>query len=257
VEKTWQLYINGRWGGAQSGQTFTVVNPATQDVLAQVPDGGPAEARAAVEAAAGALPGWSRLPGMERGRFLSRAHQLMLERGDDLARLVTQENGKPFEEARKEVAFAAGYFHWFAEEARRVYGAIVPPPSPHTRLWVLKQPLGVVAAITPWNFPATMVTRKIAPALAAECPVVLKPASATPLTALALAEILHEAGVPAGVVNVVVGTHASALAEVLVRHPQVRKIAFTGSTEVGKALMAQGAPRHCQLIENRPQTPFP
>jgi succinate-semialdehyde dehydrogenase / glutarate-semialdehyde dehydrogenase len=241
VEKTWQLYINGRWVGAQSGQTFAVVNPATQDVLAQVPDGGPAEAHAAVEAAAGAFPGWARLPGIERGRLLTKTHQLMLERCDDLARLVTQENGKPLDEARKEVTFAAGYFSWFAEEARRMYGAIVPTPSPQHRLWVLKQPLGVVAAITPWNFPATMVTRKIAPALAAGCPVVLKPASATPLTALALAEILHEAGLPAGVVNVVVGKHSSPLAEVFIRHPQVRKIAFTGSTEVGKALMAQAA----------------
>ena len=154
MEKTWQLYINGHWVSAQSGQTFTVVNPATQDVIAQVPDGGPAEAHAAVEAAAGALPDWARLPGRERGQLLAHAHQLMMERGDDLARLVTQENGKPLEEARKEVAFAAGYFHWFAEEARRVYGAIVPAPSPQHRLWVLKQPLGVVAAITPWNFPA-------------------------------------------------------------------------------------------------------
>jgi succinate-semialdehyde dehydrogenase / glutarate-semialdehyde dehydrogenase len=241
VETTWQLYINGHWVGAQSGKTFAVVNPANQDVIAQVPDGGPAEAHAAVEAAAGAFGSWSRLPGMERGRLLAKTHQLMMERCDDLARLMTQENGKPLDEARKEVTFAAGYFHWFAEEARRVYGAIVPAPVPHKRLWVLKQPLGVVAAITPWNFPATMVTRKIAPALAAGCPVVLKPASATPLTALALAALLHEAGLPAGVVNVIVGKHSSPLAAVFVRHPQVRKIAFTGSTEVGKALMAQAA----------------
>jgi succinate-semialdehyde dehydrogenase / glutarate-semialdehyde dehydrogenase len=241
VEKTWQLYINGRWVGAQSGKTFDVMNPATQDVIAQVPDGGPAEAHAAVEAAASAFGSWARLPGVERGRLLAKTGQLMLERCDDLARLVTQENGKPFEEARTEVAFAAGYFRWFAEEARRVYGAIVPAPVSQKRLWVLKQPLGVVAAITPWNFPATMVTRKIAPALAAGCPVVLKPASATPLTALALAEILHEVGLPAGVVNVIVGKHSSPLAEVFVRQPQVRKIAFTGSTEVGKALMAQAA----------------
>ena len=243
MKKTWQLYINGRWVGAQSEQTFAVVNPATQQVIAQVPDGGPAEAHAAVEAAAGAFLGWSRLPGRERGRLLAKASQRMMERCDDLARLVTQENGKPWEEARQEVAFAAGYFSWFAEEARRAYGTIVPAPVPQQRLWVLKQPLGVVAAITPWNFPATMVTRKIAPALAAGCPVVLKPASATPLTALALAEILHEVGLPAGVVNVVVGKHSSPLAEVFVRQPQVRKIAFTGSTEVGKALMAQAAPQ--------------
>jgi succinate-semialdehyde dehydrogenase/glutarate-semialdehyde dehydrogenase len=239
--KTWQLYIDGQWVGASSGRTFEVVNPATREALASVPDGGPAEARAAVEAAARAFATWSKLPGIERGRMLSQAYQLMTQRRDELARLVTQENGKPFEEARKEVAFAAGYLSWFAEEARRTYGDIVPSPSANKRLWVIKQPLGVVAAITPWNFPATMVTRKIAPALAAGCSVVLKPASATPLTALALADILHEAGLPAGVFNVVVGKRSSSLAEEFLRQPRVRKIAFTGSTEVGKELMAKAA----------------
>jgi succinate-semialdehyde dehydrogenase/glutarate-semialdehyde dehydrogenase len=239
--KTWQLYINGQWVGTASGRTFEVANPATREPLANVPDGGPDEARAAVDAAAAAFPTWSKLPGIDRGRILHRAYQLMTERRDELARLVTQENGKPFEEARKEVAFAAGYLSWFAEEARRTYGEIVPSPFPNKRLWVIKQPLGVVAAITPWNFPATMVTRKIAPALAAGCPVVLKPASATPLTALALAEILHEAGLPPGVFNVVVGKRSSPLAEEFLRHPKVRKIAFTGSTEVGKELMAKAS----------------
>jgi succinate-semialdehyde dehydrogenase / glutarate-semialdehyde dehydrogenase len=241
AEKTWQLYIDGRWVGAKSGRAFEVVNPATRQLIASVPDGGPDEAKAAVDAAAGAFASWSKLPGIDRGRILAKTYQLMMDRRDDLARLVTRENGKPFEEARKEVSFAAGYFSWFAEEARRVYGGIVPSPFPHKRLWVIKQPLGVVAAITPWNFPATMVTRKIAPALAAGCPVVLKPASATPLTALALAEILHEAGLPAGVFNVIVGKRSSPLAEEFLRQPKVRKIAFTGSTEVGKELMAKAS----------------
>jgi succinate-semialdehyde dehydrogenase/glutarate-semialdehyde dehydrogenase len=241
ADKTWKLYIGGQWVGAESGRTFDVANPATREALASVPDGGPPEARSAIDAASAAFTTWSKLPGIERGRVLGRTFQLMNERRDDLARLVTQENGKPFEEARKEVSFAAGYFSWFAEEARRVYGEIVPSPFGNKRLWVIKQPLGVVAAITPWNFPATMVTRKIAPALAAGCPVVLKPASATPLTALALAEILHDAGLPAGVFNVVVGRRSAPLAEEFLRDPRVRKIAFTGSTEVGKELMAKAA----------------
>ncbi len=241
AEKTWKLYIDGQWVGAKSGRTFDVVNPATRGVIASLPDGGPDEARAAVDAAAVAFGRWSKLTGIERGRILGKTYQLMLERRDDLARLVTQENGKPFEEARKEVTFAAGYFSWFAEEARRVYGEIVPSPFPNKRLWVIKQPLGVVAAITPWNFPATMVTRKIAPALAAGCPVVLKPASATPLTALALAEILHDAGLPAGVFNVVVGRRSAPLGDEFLSNPKVRKIAFTGSTDIGKQMMAKAA----------------
>jgi succinate-semialdehyde dehydrogenase / glutarate-semialdehyde dehydrogenase len=223
AENTRKLYIGGQWVGAKSGQTFEVVNPATREPIASVADGGPDEARAAVDAAAVAFTTWSKLPGIERGRVLGKTYQRMMERCDDLARLVTQENGKPYEEARKEVTFAAGYFSWFAEEARRVYGEIVPSPYTNKRLWVIKQPLGVVAAITPWNFPSTMVTRKIAPALAAGCPVVLKPASATPLTALALAEVVHEAGLPAGVFNVVVGKRSSPLAEEFLRHPKVRK----------------------------------
>ena len=162
----------------------------------------------------------------------------MTEQRDDLARLVTEENGKPFDEARREVAFATGYFSWFAEEARRVYGEIVPPPVSGKRLWVLRQPLGVVGAITPWNFPATMVTRKIAPALAAGCTVVLKPASATPLTALALARICEAAGLPSGVFNVLTSKNSGVIGQVFLDHPALRKIAFTGSTEVGKRLMA-------------------
>src|ERR671934_2374647 len=215
-----------------------VTDPATGEVLADLPEASREDVWRAIDDAAAAFPNWAHTPAIERGRILRRVYDLMTERRDSLARLVTQENGKPFEEAKREVAFATGYFSWFAEEARRVHGEIVSPPVAEKRLWVMKQPMGVVGAITPWNFPATMVTRKIAPALAAGCSVVLKPASATPLTALALAEILHEVGLPAGVVNVVVGQHASPFAEVFVRQPQVRKIAFTGSTEVGKALMA-------------------
>lgn len=233
-----RMYVGGAWVGADTGQMMRVTNPATGEVLAELPDAGRDDAWRAVDEAARAFPKWAALPALERGKLLRRIFDLMTERRDDLARLVTQENGKPFEEARREVTFATGYFSWFAEEARRVYGAIVPPPVPGKRLWVLRQPIGVVAAITPWNFPATMVTRKIAPALAAGCTVVLKPASATPLTALALAAICEEAGLPAGVFNVVTGKQSGAIGQAFLDHPAVRKIAFTGSTEVGKRLMA-------------------
>ncbi|MGQ0571662.1 MAG: NAD-dependent succinate-semialdehyde dehydrogenase [Armatimonadota bacterium] len=232
------MYVGGAWVAAVSGQTMRVTNPATGEVLADPPDAGEHDVSKAVDAAAKAFRPWAALPAMERGRFLRKIYDLMTERRDDLARLVTLENGKPFEEARREVTFATGYFSWFAEEARRVYGEIVPPPIPGKRLWILKQPIGVVAAITPWNFPATMVTRKIAPALAAGCTVVLKPASATPLTALALAKICEDAGIPPGVFNVVTGRNSGAIGQVFLDHPAVRKIAFTGSTEVGKRLMA-------------------
>jgi succinate-semialdehyde dehydrogenase/glutarate-semialdehyde dehydrogenase len=235
-----RMFVDGQWVTASSGTTFAVIDPATGETVAEVADGGPAEAVAAVEAAHRAFPGWAATPAKERGIVLQRIQALMEARRDDLARLVTRENGKPFEEARREVAFALGYFGWFAEEARRTYGDLVPSPARDTRLWVTHQPIGVVAAITPWNFPATMVTRKIAPALAAGCPVVLKPASATPLTALALAAITAEAGLPPGVFNVVTGARSRPIGEALLAHPRVKKIAFTGSTEVGKQLM-QGA----------------
>lgn len=179
VERS-RMYIGGAWVDAAAGVTMQVANPATGEMLASLPDAGREDVWHACDEAARAYRTWSALPALERGRLLRRVFELMTERRDDLARLVTLENGKPFEEAKREVAFATGYFSWFAEEARRVYGDIVPPPVPGKRLWVIKQPLGVVAAITPWNFPATMVTRKIAPALAAGCAVVLKPASATP-----------------------------------------------------------------------------
>ena len=242
-----RMYVGGTWVASATGQTMRVTNPATGEALAELPDAGREDVWRAVDEAAKAFPKWAALPAMERGKILRRVYDLMTERRDDLAKLITEENGKPFEEARREVTFASGYFSWFAEEARRAYGEIVPPPVAGKRLWVVKQPIGVVAAITPWNFPATMVTRKIAPALAAGCTVVLKPASATPLTALALARICEEAGLPAGVFNVVTGKNSAAIGQVFLDHPAVRKIAFTGSTEVGKRLMA-GASRQLKRV---------
>jgi len=233
-----RMFVGGTWVGAASGKTMRVINPATGEPLADLPDAGRDDVWKACDEAAKAFPKWAATPALERGKILRCIFELMTERRDDLARLVTEENGKPFEEAKREVAFATGYFSWFAEEARRVYGEIVPPPVSGKRLWVMRQPIGVVAAITPWNFPATMVTRKIAPALAAGCAVVLKPASATPLTALALARICAEAGLPAGVFNVVTGKSSGVIGQVFLDHPAVRKIAFTGSTEVGKRIMA-------------------
>ncbi len=232
------MYVGGAWVGAAGGKTMRVTNPATGEPLADLPDAGRDDAWAAADAAAEAFPAWAATPALERGKILRRIYELMTDRRDALARLVTEENGKPVEEAKREVAFATGYFSWFGEEARRVYGEIVPPPVPGKRLWVIRQPIGVVGAITPWNFPATMVTRKIAPALAAGCTVVLKPASATPLTALALARICADAGLPPGVFNVLTSKHSSVIGQVFLDHPAVRKIAFTGSTEVGKRLMA-------------------
>ncbi len=234
-----QLFIDGRWVNGQAGGRFEVLNPATSEPIAVVPDGGPEQARAAVDAAATAFPAWSTKTALERGTILLKARDLLTSRVDTLAHLITEENGKPLAEARGEVSFAIQYLSWFAEEARRVYGEIVPPPVAHKRLWVTHQPVGVVAAITPWNFPATMVLRKIAPALAAGCTVVLKPARATPLTAIEIARAFADAGLPPGVFNVVVGKRAAPIADVFVSDPRVRKIAFTGSTEVGKRLMAQ------------------
>ena len=235
------LFVGGKWVDGQAESKFEVLNPATSRPIAVLPDGGPDLARTAVEAAAQAFPGWAALTALERSAILLKTRDILLDRIDVLARLITEENGKPVAEARGEVAFAIHYLQWFAEEARRVYGEIVPPPVPHKRLWVIHQPMGVVAAITPWNFPATMVLRKIAPALAAGCTVVLKPAKETPLTALEIARAFVEAGLPAGVFNVVVGRRAAPIAEVFLNDGRVRKIAFTGSTEVGKLLMAAAA----------------
>ncbi len=236
-----RMYINGEWDEAEDKATFDVVNPATREVVARVANGGIAETRRALDAAHAAFKEWSNLPPKERGKILHRIQDGMERELDAIAKLIVQENGKPFEEAKKEVAFALGYFGWFAEEARRVSGEWVPSPVPGKRLWVFRQPIGPVAAITPWNFPATMVTRKIAPALAAGCSVVLKPASATPLTALALARICHEAGLPSGAFNVLTTNRSSAVATEILSDTRIRKIAFTGSTEVGKWIMERAA----------------
>ncbi|MFZ1061486.1 MAG: NAD-dependent succinate-semialdehyde dehydrogenase [Candidatus Rokuibacteriota bacterium] len=232
-----RMYINGEWALAEGGATFDVVNPADQSVVASVANGATPEILRAVEGAQAAFKEWSLLAPKERGRYLLAIQELMEERRDELARLITLENGKPFEEARKEVQFALGYFGWFAEEARRMTGEWIPSPQPGKRYWVFHQPVGPVAAVTPWNFPATMVTRKIAPALAAGCTVVLKPASATPLTALAIARIAQDAGLPPGVLNVLTTNRSRLVGNELLTHPLIRKISFTGSTEVGKWIM--------------------
>ncbi len=236
-----RMYIDGAWVLAEGGASFDVINPADRSVVARVANGAAPEIHRAVGAAHGAFREWSALAPKDRGRFLLAIQELMEARRDELARLITLENGKPFEEARKEVQFSLGYFGWFAEEARRMTGEWIPSPQPGKRYWVLHQPVGPVAAVTPWNFPATMVTRKIAPALAAGCTVVLKPASATPLTALAIAAIAHDAGLPRGVLNVLTTNRSRLVGNELLTHPLIRKIGFTGSTDVGKGIMETAA----------------
>src|SRR5881409_2589759 len=236
-----RMYVDGEWMLAEGDATFDVKNPADGTVVARVANGAAPEIQRAVTAAHAAFREWSALAPKDRGSILVKIQELMQERRDELARLVTLENGKPFEEARKEVQFALAYFGWFAEQARRVTGEWVPSPHAGQRTWVLRQPVGPVAAVTPWNFPATMVTRKIAPALAAGCTVVLKPSPATPLTALAIAGIADDAGLPAGTFNVVTANPARTLQDELLNHAFIRKIAFTGSTATGRAIMAGAA----------------
>lgn len=232
--------IDGQWVGADSSKTFPVTNPATGEVFASVPDMGAAETARAIAAAERAWTGWRGKIAKERAAVLRRWYELILNHTDDLARILTAEQGKPLGEARNEIVYAAGFVEWFAEEARRAYGETIPSPVADKRLLAIRQPIGVCAAITPWNFPAAMITRKIAPALAAGCTVVVKPAEQTPLTALALAELAVQAGFPPGVVNLVTGDPATIGGE-LTSSPQVRKLSFTGSTEVGRLLMAQCA----------------
>jgi succinate-semialdehyde dehydrogenase / glutarate-semialdehyde dehydrogenase len=226
-----------------SAETFAVTNPATGEVLERVPRHGVAETRAAIAAAERAYPVWRARTAKERATVLRRLSDLMLERQEELARLLTSEQGKPLAEARGEIAYAASFFEWFGEEAKRVYGDTIPAHQPDKRIVVLKEPIGVTAGITPWNFPAAMITRKAAPALAAGCTIVIKPAEQTPLTALALAEVGAEAGVPDGVLQVVTGDgeDAPVIGGELTSNPSVRKLSFTGSTEIGKLLMAQCA----------------
>jgi succinate-semialdehyde dehydrogenase/glutarate-semialdehyde dehydrogenase len=234
-------YIDGGWRRARSGQAFEVTNPAGRAIVARIADCGVEDATSAVEAAARAMPAWAARPAKERAQVLRRWYELIMAAQEDLARLMTAEQGKPLAEARGEVAYGASFIEWFAEEAKRVYGDVIPATQAGKRILAFKQPIGVVGAITPWNFPIAMITRKCAPALAAGCAFVIKPADETPLSALALAELAHRAGVPAGVFNVVPSTHASEVGKVLTQHEAVRKFSFTGSTEIGKRLMVQCA----------------
>ncbi len=236
-----QAFLAGAWQDADDATTFDVHNPATGELIATVPKMGAAETRRAIEAAHAAWPAWRELTAKARAVILRRWFELMLEHSDDLALLMTAEQGKPLAEAKGEVQYAASFLEWFAEEARRVYGDTIPAPANDRRLIVLKQPVGVCAAITPWNFPAAMITRKVGPALAAGCTMVLKPAEATPLTALALAELGRRAGVPDGVFSVLTGEPRVIGAE-LTSNALVRKLSFTGSTATGRLLMAQCSP---------------
>jgi succinate-semialdehyde dehydrogenase / glutarate-semialdehyde dehydrogenase len=238
-----RAFVDGAWADADSGETFAVANPATGDVLADVPRMGAEETRRAIKAAERAYPAWRNLLAKDRARFLRRWADLMLEHEEDLAVLMVSEQGKPLAEARAEVAYAASFLEWFGEEAKRVYGDTIPGPLPDRRIVILKEPVGVTAGITPWNFPSAMVTRKCAPALAAGCTMVLKPPEQTPLSALAICELAERAGLPNGVFNVVTGNaeDAPAIGGELTSNPTVRKLGFTGSTAVGKLLMQQCA----------------
>src|SRR6266536_1610890 len=233
-------YINGAWSDADDGETVAGRNPATGQLLGSVPRMGTAETRRAIEAASSAWPAWRQKTAKERSAILRRWFDLVMANQEDLAVLMTAEQGKPLVESRGEIAYSASFIEWFAEEGKRVYGDTIPQHAPDKRIVVLKEPIGVVAAITPWNFPSAMITRKAGPALAAGCTVVLKPASATPFSALALAELGERAGLPAGVFNVVTGASGPIGLE-LTTNPIVRKVTFTGSTQIGKQLMQQCA----------------
>src|SRR5882672_2650392 len=233
-------YIDGGWVTAGTSGSIDVDNPATGTILGSVPRLGRTETRAAIDAAARAFPAWRRKTAKERAAVMRRWFDLMLANQEDLARLMTMEQGKPMAESRGEVAYAASFLEWFGEEAKRSYGDTIPAPWADKRIVVIKEPIGVAACITPWNFPLAMITRKAGPAIAAGCTVVLKPASRTPFSALALAELAERAGVPAGVLNIITGA-ASEIGGELTSNPDVRKLSFTGSTETGKLLMAQCA----------------
>jgi succinate-semialdehyde dehydrogenase/glutarate-semialdehyde dehydrogenase len=235
-----QAYINGQWVDADSGETVAVTNPANGEVIAEVAKCGTAETRRAIEAAADAFIEWRKRTAKERSACLRKWFNLMMEAQEDLAMILTMEQGKPLAEARGEVAYGANYIEWFAEEGKRMYGDTIPQPSNDKRIVCIKQPVGVVACITPWNFPNAMLTRKIAPALASGCTVVCKPANATPLSAYAFVELAERAGIPPGVINMVTGETA-AIGKELTSNPIVRKLTFTGSTPVGKQLMAECA----------------
>ncbi|MBA1148418.1 NAD-dependent succinate-semialdehyde dehydrogenase [Ectothiorhodospiraceae bacterium WFHF3C12] len=234
-------YIAGEWVGADSGKQFDVFNPATGEKITSVPDMGGADARRAIDAAESAWAEWRAMPARKRSKLLRAWHDLIKANAEDLALIMTSEQGKPSKEAFGEILQGASFVEWFAEEAKRIEGDIIVPAANDRREFVLKQPVGVVAAITPWNFPSSMITRKISPALAAGCPVVLKPAEDTPLSALALAELAHRAGFPKGVISILPASHGAEVGAEFTSNAKVRKLSFTGSTEVGKLLMRQSA----------------
>ena len=234
------MFINGEWCQAESGKKFGVINPATGEGIGDVADGGQVEAKRAIQAAHSAFGDWSSMTAYERSEILYKAYKLMSTRREEIARTMTVEQGKPLRAAMNEVKYGADFLLWYAEEAKRVYGETIPAPRGDQRFIVLHQPIGVVAAITPWNYPASMITRKVAPALAAGCTIVLKPAEATPLCAIEIFKILEEAGVPKGAANLVTGSDPKPIGEEFVTNPLVSKITFTGSTETGK-LLARGA----------------
>jgi succinate-semialdehyde dehydrogenase / glutarate-semialdehyde dehydrogenase len=236
-----RAFIAGKWVDAAGAATLAVVNPATREPLGTVPDMGVPDTRRAIEAAAAAFPAWAALTAKERAAILRRWYELLMANQEDLATIMTAEQGKPLAESKGEIAYGASFIEWFGEEGKRLYGDVIPPHQADRRLLVLRQPVGVVAAITPWNFPFAMITRKAGPALAAGCTFVVKPASQTPYSALAAAALAARAGVPAGVLNVVTGVDAAAIGGEMTSNPAVRKVTFTGSTAVGKKLMAQCA----------------
>lgn len=238
---TYQHFIGGKWCAAESGKTFTVENPATGETIATLPDAGPEDMRRAIDAACRSQDAWAATTAAARGKILTDAAARMHEESERLSRIMTEEEGKPIAESRGEIRYAASFLEWFAEEGKRVYGDTIPASTPDKRILVLKRPVGVTAAITPWNFPAAMITRKLGPALAAGCTMVIKPAELTPLSALELAAIFDEVGLPPGVLSVVTGSDPAALVAPIMEDERVRKVSFTGSTEVGKILMRQAA----------------
>lgn len=252
-----ELYINGKWRPAKSGKTFQVEDPATQEILSEVADAGVDEAREAVDAAYAAFSPWRALSAYDRCLLVRKWYEAMMDEKDEIARLITLENGKPFQEARGEVDYAASFVEWFAEEGKRAYGRTIPSRSASKRMLALQQPVGVVAAVTPWNFPAAMITRKVAPALAVGCTVVLKPASATPLTSLKLVELWEGVGGPPGTLNHITSRSSRAVASTWLGDFRVRKFTFTGSTEVGQELVKMSAQNLQRLsLELGGQAPF-
>lgn len=237
----YQLFIGGEWSDAASGETFEITNPATEEVIATVPNAGPQEMQRAIEAALKVQEQWADEPAAKRAKILLTAANLMRDRADELAKLMTLEEGKPVAEAKGEVAYAASFLEWFSEEAKRVYGETIPANTSDKRILVIKRPVGLSLAITPWNFPAAMITRKAGPALAAGCTMIVKPSELTPLTALEIAKIFEEAGLPKGVLSIVVGKDPVPLVKAAMDDFRVRKVSFTGSTAVGKILMKQAA----------------